>query len=268
MELLDLSKLILSNLDAAWTFFLLFMRFAAMMSILPGIGGGQRGVLVRGAAILVFALCSMPAAPRAALPADSFMMAASLGSEFVLGFILGAIPLLVVSGVEGGAHLASVTMGLGAGQLFDPVSNTNTSALERIMGDMTILIFLALGGHHVIIQAVSGMGGTIVPGSFALSESSVSMFMARAGDLFRVAVLVSAPCVAALLLTQFVMGLVSKTVPAVNVMIVSFPLTIGIGLILTLLSLPEISNFTTKLLSGLDVTVLGILKDAAVIANP
>ena len=136
------------------------------------------------------------------------------------------------------------------------------------MGDMVILIFLTLGGHHIIIQAVSGMGGTIIPGSFAISESSVTTFMARAGDLFRVAVLVSAPCVAALLLTQFVMGLISKTVPAVNVMIVSFPLTIGIGLALMLLSLPEIAQFTSKLMVGLDGSVLAILRDASAISNP
>lgn len=268
MELLTISKDILANLDVGWTFFLLLTRFAAMIIVLPGIGGGQRGVYVRSAAIVVFAFAAITTSPRAAIPASIALLFVQLTSEFLLGFILGVVPLMIVAGIEGGAHLASVTMGLGAGQLFDPVSNANSSAVERILGDLTTFLFLAVGGHYIILEAVSGLGGTIVPGTFAVSENGIALFLDRAGDLFRVAVLVSAPCIVALLLTQFVMGLITKTVPAVNVMIVSFPLTIGIGLALILLSLPEMVTFVTKLLSGLDVSILTIIKDVTVVATP
>jgi flagellar biosynthetic protein FliR len=72
---------------------------------------------------------------------------------------------------------------------------------------------------------------------------SAEILIARTSDIFRIGALVSAPVVVALLLTQFVMALISKAVPTVNVFIISFPITVGVGLVLTIGLLPELARF-------------------------
>ena len=263
MELLEYPQKILSNLNIIWTFLLLIVRYTGLLACLPGIGMGERGLAVRIPAIIVLAFASTGAGQYATFPNDWALMIIAAGSEFLLGFMMGMIPLLVVAGIEGAGHLSSINMGLGAAQLFDPTTNASVSSVERILGDLTVLIFLALGGHHIVIHAVAGLGGTIVPGTFGITENSISLLIDRSADIFRVCVLVAAPCVTALLLTQFVMGLITKAVPTVNVMIVSFPITICIGLAITLLSLPEIFNFAEHEISGIENAVIVVSHDTA-----
>jgi flagellar biosynthesis protein FliR len=64
--------------------------------------------------------------------------------------------------------------------------------------------------------------------------------------------MVSAPVMVALLLTQFVMGIISRAVPTVNIFIMSFPLTIGIGMVITVLALPEVMRYVTNQYSSTD----------------
>ena len=73
--------------------------------------------------------------------------------------------------------------------------------------------------------------------------------------------MVSIPVIVALLLTQFVMGLISRTVPTVNIFIVSFPLTISIGLVVTVLAMPDIMVFIRREFAGLEGTLLALLED-------
>jgi flagellar biosynthesis protein FliR len=127
---------------------------------------------------------------------------------------------------------------------------------------LVVLLFLLLGGHHVVIYAVSGFSGQIIPGTFLSQGNSVELFVDRTADIFRVGALVASPVIVALLLTQFVMGMISKAVPTVNIFIVSFPLTIGIGLALSVLALPTMVKFTSQELTGIENTLIAVSHSA------
>lgn len=239
--LLALPFHILEQLPLVYSFVLLVTRYFAMLMILPGIGLGDRGAIVRGPAACVLAYASLCGTEKyAALPDHWLSMLGAGVFELLFGAALGLLPLFVVAGVQTGAAVASTTMGLGAASLFDPTSGTTVPELARIFGDLTVIVFLAIGGHYAVIYAASGLGESFVPGgSFSISDAA-QLLVSQTADVFRLGVMVSAPIVVALLLTQFVMGLISKVVPTVNIFIISFPLTIGIGLILAMLVLPEI----------------------------
>lgn len=231
---------LLNNLDIVWSYILLVIRYTAFMLIMPGIGSGAMGLGVRVPGIMVMAYATVIGSPTAALPITAWDMLSTSCAEVIFGMLLGFIPAMTVAGVQTAGQLSATTMGLGAAQLFDPTMGVQVSSIGRIMADMVVAIFLTVGGHYVIIYALAGLGGEIVPGSFLVTESSVLMIIERSSMIFYSGVMISAPVIVALLLTQFVMGLISKAVPTVNIFIVSFPLTIGIGLVLTMLCLPEL----------------------------
>lgn len=262
MKSLEIPYEILNRLDVLWTFFLLIMRFTGFFYTVPGLGGGAAGIYVRMPAVIVLAFASLNSATYAALPKNGIELVVAMAMELLFGVLIGILPLLIVSGAQTAAQLASISMGFGAGQLMDPTTGGSVSDLGRIVGDLTVIIFLLLGGDQVAIHAVSGFSGQLVTGSFSIDQMTTSLFIDRTGDLFRIAVLLSAPVIVALLLTQFVMGLVTKAVPTVNIFIVSFPLTIGIGLILTVLALPDMMHFVRQEFTGLDNAMLAITKSA------
>lgn len=258
-EFLKFNNYLLSNIDVLWTFYLLVFRFTGMMMVMPGLGGGPTGIRTRTPAILVFAFASTLTSPLGTVPVDVPDMLVQGLSEIMLGLSIGIIPTLIISGVQTAGMLSSTTMGLGAAQLVDPTLGVSVTSLARIFGDIATLLFLFMGGHYVIIHAVSGLGGVISPGQFFINQTTLELMINRSGDIFRVGVMLSAPVIVALLLTQFVMGLITKAVPTVNIFIVSFPLTIGIGLVLSALSLPEILIFLDKEFRGIENTITVLL---------
>ncbi len=261
VKLLTFSGAITDHLDLIWTFSLLCVRYFALISFLPGIGMGERGILIRLPGVLVLAFAAMSSGVYAPLPENWAILVTSLFGEILLGGLIGLFPLFIVSGMQTAGFLSSTTMGLGAGQLMDPTLGMGVPSLSRILGDLCIVLFLMLDGHHLIINAVAGMNGSIIPGSFVPTEVTMELLVNRSADIFRLGVMVSAPVIVALLLTQFVMGLISKAVPTVNIFIVSFPLTIGIGLVLSALSLPEVIKFATHEINGLERTVMTVSSD-------
>jgi len=243
----------LDHLNVVWTFLLIVVRFSAMMLVIPGIGGGQRGLLVRTASILVLSAAAMMGTTTyATLPVNVIMLVATAGSEFLLGALLGMVPQLLISGVQTAAMLSSTTMGLGAAQLLDPNLGVSVPSLARLFGDLVAILFMFLGGHYVVIYAVAGFGGSLVAGTFVIGDNSISVLIDQSAQVLEMGVMVSAPVIVALLLTQFVMGLITKAVPTVNIFIVSFPLTIGIGLVLSALSLPEILIYMERKMTAVN----------------
>lgn len=246
LQLLNIPTYLLNHLDVVYTFILLLTRYTALMMMLPGIGGGERGLLLRLPFIIALSAATTVTSAKVAVPADWIILVADVTSEFLFGAVVGIIPQLIVVGIQTGTQIISTSMGLSAGALFDPTTNTSVNDLARIMGDLTVVMFLMLGGHYSAIYAASGLASGMVPGSFEVSNFSTRLLIDRTGDVLRVGALMSAPVVVALLLTQFVMGLISRAVPTVNIFIISFPLTIGIGLVILTLSLPDIAVFIER----------------------
>lgn len=252
---------LLHNLDKAFTFLLLVLRFSGMILVIPGIGAQAKGIAIRYPFILMLAFASMFSSPVIPIPKDVGLMVGAMASEVLLGLAVGMIPFICVGIVQSAGQLASTSMGLQAGALIDPSTGGQASDISRLFGDFFTLAFLSVGGHRLVIYTLSGMNGRIVPGSFVLGENTLTILIQRSSDVFGIGMLLAAPVIVALLLTQFMMGLIAKAVPTVNVFIVSFPLTIGIGFVLTILMLPEFLHAIEPLLTSLETSISAVMTD-------
>ncbi len=247
---------LLESLPVAWTFLLFAVRFSGMMVIIPGIGGSFSGMVVRYPAVLALAFAATASGVQSTIPENPALLLVQASSEFIYGYAIGLVPMMMVAGAQMAGFLSGTSMGLGAGNLIDPSLGQPAPDVARILGDLFILMFLIFGGHYAVIRAVAGSEGQLVPGSLAITDLSLPFIIQQTTQIFKAGILISAPVVVALLLTQFMMGLLTKAVPTINVFVVSFPITIGIGLVLTMLSLPEIVIFMRSELAGLDANVL------------
>ena len=69
-----------------------------------------------------------------------------------------------------------------------------------------------------------------------LRDGLYQYFLQLSGKMFSTAIRIVAPITAILVFVQIALGIIARTVPQVNVLITSFPLTIGLGLIFLCLS--------------------------------
>jgi len=227
---------------AMWTWFLVLMRVGGLLISLPGIGTKQVPIRFRGAAGIMIALSVALSGARADAPANMIDGGFMIFGEFTLGYLLGLIPALIISGLAVAGQVTTGAIGLGQANMMDPSLGANVAVLARVESLIATMIFLAIDGHHIFIKACLGTAGDIGIGMFRPDMATAEILLERLSASFELAVIVSAPILVTILVTQFVLGLITKFVPQVNIFIISLPLTIVVGFFIFGSTLPELSG--------------------------
>jgi flagellar biosynthesis protein FliR len=226
---------------AAWIAPLLwpFLRVLALLSALPVLG--QRNVPMRvriGLAgfVAVAAQASLPVMP--VVPLDSLPVAALVLQQVVIGLTMGFVVRMVFAGVELAGELIGLQMGLNYAGFFDPASGSQGTASARFLGAMTALVFIVINGHLFIIGALVQSFHAFPVGPDVLGFLRALEPQAWAGELFRLGLTIALPVVGLLLFVNLILGVVSRVAPQINVFAVGFPITLAVGLVGLMFTLP------------------------------
>jgi flagellar biosynthetic protein FliR len=229
-------------------FFLVVTRVGCVLFFLPIWDSKLIPMQIRVYSILVISLALTPAvaATLPPFPPDWLPAVALVLRELLLGLSLGLVVRFVFTGVQMAGDLVGLQMGFGMVTLIDP----QTEAQSTIMGDILMLVatvlFLVVDGHHLLLAVLAQSFGEVPVGGPSMMPGSIFAFILPLGSLmFQLAVKLVAPIILVLFLTQVAMGLVARTVPQVQVMILAFPLTIFLGLVFFALTLMLIGPYLT-----------------------
>lgn len=227
-------------LDAHWAAGLLLamIRVAAFVVATPLLPRsipvvGRAGVVI----VLGFALSSpVPDTGLAALLAAATVNA-FIG--FVLGFLTGVVlHLFTVAG-----DALDVTSGLSVAAVFDPLTGDRGAVLGRLLPLAAVTIFLAMGGLGALVQGL-GASVAVIPldGAIRFDAGLIEVATRVTGRILVAGVELALPAVAALFLSEVVLGLASRFAPQANVLMLGLPLKIVVLLTtvpLVLLLFPE-----------------------------
>lgn len=155
-------------------------------------------------------------------------------------------------------------MGFAMANLIDPQSGTDTTLIAQFHYLLGLLIFLLIDGHHWFFRALSQSFYLLPPGEFHLQEGLHQYLLDLSGKMFIIAIKMVAPVMAIMILIQIALGIIARTVPQLNILINSFPLTIGLGLVFLGLSmellLPYLKDLFEESGKGLVHTLLPLMK--------
>jgi flagellar biosynthetic protein FliR len=218
-----------------------FLRVLALFSALPVIA--QRGVPMRlriGLAFLV-AFCaqaSIPAMPPIAL--DSATAVTAVLQQMLVGVSLGFSVRIVFAAVEFAGEIIGLQMGLNFASFFNPMSGGEETAVSRFFGVSISWLFIVSGGHLLVIAAVVQSFG-----AFPVSGDPFAFLRAvepqRWGaEIFSLGLWIALPLVAMLLFTNLVLGVISRVAQQMNIFSIGFPVTLSVGLIGMLITLPTL----------------------------
>lgn len=195
-----------------------------------------------------------------------FALLVALGVESLLGLGLGWVAQFLFAGMRLAGQVVEIRMGLGLSQLLDPQEGGQTTTLSTLFELVAVLVFFALDGHVLLVQALamsyrlfplgldqvrpalsgSPMAAAAVP---ELTRPSVATSLvgvvSGAGTIFAIALRISAPVVVGLLLSDLLLGIMSRTIPQMNIFAVSLPLQLALGLLVLFFSLPALVWFCT-----------------------
>jgi len=235
----------------AWLAAFLFplVRVLAVFSVAPILGntGVPRRVRI-GLAILITLVVApaLPAMPQ--VNPGTGLGLAIIGEQILIGLAIGFAMRLIFAAIDLAGSLIDLQMGLGFAAYYDPQMPSSSTLTSQLFGILATLIFLALNGHlllvSVMIESFSWLPIAAAPGGAGLFQILVSL----GAKVFSVAVLLALPMIAAMLVTNLTFGVLTRAAPQLNIIAIGFPLTVSVGLVVLVLTLPAVGALISRLL--------------------
>ncbi len=169
-----------------------------------------------------------------------------LMQQLIIGLAIGFSMSLIFAAIDVAGQLIGMSMGLGFASFFDP-SQGQSTAVNRFLGLLAMLIFLSLDGHLMIVTAVAN---SFVTMPITATGGSINpMKIAMWGEvIFSAGLLLALPAVAALLITNMALGILTRTAPQLNLFGIGFPITLSMGFLVLALALPGMLKPIEKLI--------------------
>ncbi|MDR3570039.1 MAG: flagellar biosynthetic protein FliR [Syntrophobacteraceae bacterium] len=211
----------------------IIVRMGIVLFMLPifntrSVPSTVKALLVISFSVMLFPFIHQYVRP---VPFEPAPLAGIIFGELIFGVFFSLAMLIVVSAFELAAQLIDFEMGLGFAQSVAPQERASVSVLSAFYQLLAILVLLSVNGHLIIIRILVHSFKVIPVGSFAISAGLFRRMVMLSAMLFVLALKLAAPAMAALILTQVGMGLMSKFAPQVNILATSFPVTIFIGML-------------------------------------
>lgn len=186
------------------------------------------------------------------------------GNEILIGIVMGYVTNVCFNFIKMAGQYLDVHIGFAMSTLFDPTTNENVTLIEKLMNLTAILFFLMLDGHHILIKTLINSYKVIGVGKSILISQSFSKIIDAFIYFFILGIRISLPITLVILLINLILGLASRAVPQLNVMILGMPLKIAIGIFTFIVGLPLMFKLFTLGFQEIPKHILHILKLAPV----
>ena len=240
---------------------LLALRVGGMLLVAPVFSAKTVPMKVRTGLLLVLTLLlAAPAvsAARGGLPGLQVTPGAFL-AESLVGFAVGFGAAVLVGAAETAGELMSTSVGLSGASHLDPMSGQSNTVLAQFAQLFAVTVLLSVGGHLVMLDALAesvravplgaaGAGGVDV-------QAGLAALVGAGAALFALGLKFAAPVVAAAMIGNVALAVLTRVAPALNVFTVAFPLQIGLGLTAAVAALAYLATW----LAGWPVHLGGVL---------
>lgn len=260
---MDLSLLTVNTVIA---FLLILFRVSGMMLSAPIFSMQNIPAQAKIGLALAFSLILFPLhTANLVVPKDLIQFAGMAIQETVIGLLLGYVVTLIFMALQMAGEYVSMQMGLSAANLLDPVTHTQSPIVGQFFFYFAALIFLSLNIHHGLIAGLDRSFNFIPLGHF-IGEGHLTgglmaeRFIKLTSDMFIMSLMVGAPLMGLLLVTEISLGFVAKVMPQMNVFMVAMPLKVLIGLLAILIGLPYLSTLLGDHYAHLVQVLLGLYK--------
>lgn len=249
------------SLEQFQIFLMILLRTGALLLAAPILGHRTIPTHTKIGLALVTSMVLFPmvSSKTVHLPSHLLSYGVLLVREIVMGLIIGFAALLLFIGVQFAGQMIGLQMGFGVVNVIDPQSAGQISIIAEFQNLIAALIFLTIGGHHFLLEAIATSFDLVPIGTGHFSPMAGQKLIEMGAWIFTAAVKISAPVIATLFILSVALGIIARTVPQMNVFIVGFPVQIGVGLGTMILSLPFFYVVLTKLIQTMQRDIRALL---------
>ncbi|NLA74554.1 MAG: flagellar type III secretion system protein FliR [Deltaproteobacteria bacterium] len=214
-------------------FFWILVRVGTLFFLLPLFGARNIPSLWKAGLSFVVAIVLTPVVPAPQnLPVSGPEIILGIAAEVLMGLILAITIRMFMAAAEMAGQFMSFQMGFSMASAIDPQTGAQSNVLTQFIYIFTLLLFFSMDGHHMFIRVMANSFYSVPINSISF-KSAIANELIRAGSsMFLLGLKIAAPILVALFLSNLCLGIIARTVPQVNILMVGFPVNLSIGFML------------------------------------
>ncbi len=242
----------------ALVFMLTLVRLTGLLATMPGFGQTRVVLQARVALAVLLAAVVAPLAGTPTAPVETMWdLVGLMFTELAAGLLMGLAVSWIVDMVSFAGQLMDTQMGFSFVQFLDPVSAHPVAVSGSLLNQVAMLLILVSGLHHQMIRAlvesyrILPLGGTL--------SVNPQLVVIKMGQILVKGFQLAFPVLFALFIVDFIAGIAGKFMPQLQLITLTFPLKIAIGLVLLGIVLREFSPWIGPLLEAAPREALRLL---------
>jgi flagellar biosynthetic protein FliR len=216
-------------------------RIGAVVATAPIFGARYIPNRVKILFVLALTVVIAPSVPQVpAIDPLSLPALAIIVQQLLIGAVTGLLMAMVLGAFIIGGEIIATSMGLGFASVVDPQMGVQTPVVSQFYVILLSLVFVSINGHLLLIHELSDSFQTMPIAADGLARDTFWNLVAWADVMLKTAVLMALPAVTTLFIVNLALGIVMRAAPQFNILNIGFPVTLIIGFIVMVVTLPVV----------------------------
>lgn len=151
-------------------------------------------------------------------------------SEIAFGVTLAVAVHLTFAVFSLAGRILDIQIGFGLAQVFDPSTNAVVPVLTMMFNQASVIVFFLVDGHHMLMRGIAYSLRRFPLGTPWSPDTAVAPILAQAAEMLGLAFSLVSPIVFCILIVEFALALLSRSVPQMHMLSMGLPVKILIGL--------------------------------------
>ena len=235
---MDLYELLQGHIAA---FLLMLTRISGIFLISPFFGSMNIPMFFRVGIALAMSVVLFPVVDGLGTPETPpsiIMFGAAVLGELFIGWLIGFVAYRAFAAITMAGKVMDMQVGFAVVNVVDPTSGQQIPLIGSFLYNLAVIILLVTNGHHMLIAALVE-SFRAVPLAGLEANISLALIIANfTGTIFLTGMKIAMPITFAILLTNVGLGILSRTMPQMNIFVVGIPMQLMIGLFVLSMIMP------------------------------
>jgi flagellar biosynthetic protein FliR len=229
-------------------FVMVLTRISAFFLVIPVFGWQSIPIRIKVAMTVMLAIffsmiTPVPVVADRVSTAEAVLL---IANEATYGLALGLVATLIFASVKLSGRIIEREMGLAMAEILDPLTGERAQPLGSLLEMIFIMLFLSANGHHLFLFIISRSYESFPAGSIPTIPVLTEGIIQAGSTMLIHGLKLAAPILAAFMLLMVVLSVLARMVPEMDILFISFPLRIGLGLLMVAIFMPFISSFIAE----------------------
>jgi len=227
-------------------FILLFTRFSALFMAVPIFSHMNIPVSIKAAMAFFFTVVFFSSLPPIEIPLNGLSLTVAILGEMLFGLAVGTVLQLAYHVVTFAGGQISFMMGFSLASAIDPQSGISMPIVSQFLALLALMVLLTFDLHHWILLYASESIARVPLGGFMMTPALFKYIVYAAGNMFVVGFMIAFPITALSMLADLIFGMLMKTMPQFNLLVIGMPIKIGVAFVVLMVTLAATLQIVTS----------------------